>query len=84
MEWIEAIGPFDLDTERALFSRYAFDALVSKNSGGAATAAKLEVARENAVPVYLLRRPELPPVDAEFDAVERCVDFVAARQHEVA
>lgn len=77
MSWIGGIGPFDIDGERALFDRYRFDALVSKNSGGAATAAKLEVARERGVPVYLLQRPALVPADAEFGATGQCVEFIA-------
>jgi precorrin-6A/cobalt-precorrin-6A reductase len=40
--------------------------LISKNSGGDATEAKLEVARELKLPVLILKRPELPEVDREF------------------
>lgn len=59
-------GPFTLEGERALFGAEAFDVIVSKNSGGSATEAKLEVARERGLPVVMLRRPELPAVDREF------------------
>jgi len=59
-------GPFTLEGERALFSAEAFDVVVSKNSGGSATEAKLEVARERGLPVVMLRRPELAAVDREF------------------
>jgi precorrin-6A/cobalt-precorrin-6A reductase len=59
-------GPFTLEGERALFSAEAFDVVVSKNSGGSATEAKLEVARERGLPVVMLRRPALPAVDREF------------------
>ncbi|SFU25006.1 cobalt-precorrin-6A reductase [Paraburkholderia aspalathi] len=59
-------GPFTLEGERALFSAEAFDVVVSKNSGGSATEAKLEVARERSLPVVMLRRPALPAVDREF------------------
>jgi precorrin-6A/cobalt-precorrin-6A reductase len=62
-------GPFTLEGERALFSAEAFDVIVSKNSGGSATEAKLEVARERGLPVVMLRRPELPAVDREFASV---------------
>ena len=62
-------GPFTLEGERALFSAEAFDVVVSKNSGGSATEAKLEVARERGLPVVMLRRPELPAVDREFASV---------------
>ncbi|CAN7678183.1 cobalt-precorrin-6A reductase [Paraburkholderia sp. 22099] len=68
-------GPFTLEGERALFAAEAFDVVVSKNSGGGATEAKLEAARERGVPVVMLRRPPLPAVDREF---ERVADLLEA------
>ena len=43
------------------------DVVVSKNSGGKATEAKLEVARELGLPVVMLGRPALPDADRTFD-----------------
>lgn len=51
-------GPFALDEERSIMTRYAIDVLVAKASGGGATAAKLEAARLLGVPVIMLRRPQ--------------------------
>lgn len=68
-EVIGARGPFLIDDERALFERRDIDVLISKNSGSTATEPKLEVARERGVPVLILKRPALPPVEREF----RCV-----------
>ncbi|MGN7741281.1 cobalt-precorrin-6A reductase [Pseudomonas sp. 22526] len=65
-EVIGARGPFLIDSERELFERRRIDVLISKNSGSSATEPKLEVARERGVPVLILRRPPLPPVDREF------------------
>ncbi|MET1077007.1 MAG: cobalt-precorrin-6A reductase [Pseudomonas sp.] len=62
-------GPFSLDAERALFRRLGSDVLVSKNSGSAATEAKLQVARERGLPVLVLRRPALPAVERVFGSV---------------
>lgn len=59
-------GPFDLEAERQLFERLNCDVLVSKNSGGASTEPKLQVARERGLPVLLLRRPALPTVTWQF------------------
>jgi precorrin-6A/cobalt-precorrin-6A reductase len=64
---IDARGPFSLQGERSLFAAHAIDVVVSKNSGGTATEAKLEVARELRLPVVMLRRPSLPPADREFN-----------------
>jgi len=55
-------GPFTVARERRLFAEHAIDVLVSRNSGGAAVAAKLQVCRERALPVLMLERPSLPPV----------------------
>ncbi|WJN58106.1 cobalt-precorrin-6A reductase [Pseudomonas sp. SO81] len=67
---IAARGPFTLEDERTLFATEGFDVLVSKNSGGNATEAKLQVARELGLPVLLLARPELPEVERAFAAPE--------------
>ena len=54
-------GPFTVEDERALFARYDFDAMVTKNSGGDATAAKLVAARERKMKVYMVQRPRGQP-----------------------
>ena len=63
---IAARGPFALEDERALFANEGFDVLISKNSGGNATEAKLQVARERGLPVLILQRPPLPEVERSF------------------
>ncbi|MFI9584294.1 cobalt-precorrin-6A reductase [Streptomyces sp. NPDC052236] len=54
-------GPFTVESERELLRTHRIDVLVTKDSGGPATAAKLTAARELAVPVVVVRRPPPPP-----------------------
>jgi precorrin-6A/cobalt-precorrin-6A reductase len=77
---LAARGPFTLEGERALFALQAFDVVVSKNSGGSATEAKLEVARERGLPVVMQRRPELPAADREFERIEDLLDALQAAE----
>ncbi|EGH00095.1 Cobalt-precorrin-6x reductase [gamma proteobacterium IMCC2047] len=76
MRWVKAIGPFDLENERALMREHQVDVLVSKNSGGKATEAKLAAAREMGIPVLMLKRPELPADITVFDELDECVEAV--------
>ena len=59
---ILARGPFSRAGEEALLREERIDMLVSKNSGGDATYAKLEAARALGLPVVMVRRPARPPV----------------------
>ena len=78
---IGARGPFSIDGERALFTERRIDVVISKNSGGGATEAKLAVARELHVPVVMLKRPALPPATREFDDTASALQALAQWLH---
>lgn len=60
-------GPFVLEQERSLLQRYEIGAIVSKNSGGRATYAKIIAARELGIPVVMVQRPPVPEVEQVAD-----------------
>lgn len=53
-------GPYTVEDEVALMASYGVQVLVSKNSGGDQTAAKLVAARTLGIPVVMVERPALP------------------------
>ncbi len=68
---ILARGPFSLADELELMKRERVDSLVTKNSGGSATYAKIEAARALAIEVVIVRQPAAPEAEAlrDLDAV---------------
>ena len=66
-------GPYDVDGEVALLRQHAVDVLVTKDSGGAYTSAKLDAAAALGVPVVVLSRPAGPVGLREVSSVEACL-----------
>jgi precorrin-6A/cobalt-precorrin-6A reductase len=73
VELITARGPFKVEDEKALLEVHGIDVIVTKNSGGMATSAKLEAARALSLPVIMVERPALP----ETPSVETVADALA-------
>ena len=64
---ILARGPFALDDELELMRDERVEALVTKNSGGRGTYAKIEAARTLGVIVVMVRRPKAPEAETLYD-----------------
>ncbi len=75
-ELILARGPYEVAAERELVGRV--DVLVTKDSGGPQTSAKLTAARELRRPVLLIKRPERPGT-ATAETVPEAVEWVLHR-----
>ncbi|MFD3696368.1 cobalt-precorrin-6A reductase [Streptomyces sp. NPDC058646] len=69
-------GPFTLEGERELLARHRIDVLVTKDSGGSATAPKLTAAREAGIPVLVVRRPPAPGDVREASSVAAALDWL--------
>ncbi|OBB64477.1 cobalt-precorrin-6A reductase [Mycobacterium sp. 852014-50255_SCH5639931] len=69
-------GPYRYDGELALLREHGIDALVTKNSGGQMTRAKLDSAAALGIPVVMVARPPLPVGVAAVDSVEQAAEWV--------
>ena len=72
---ILARGPFTIDEETRLMREERIDVLVTKNSGGAQTDAKLQAARALQIPVIMIERPPLPEAQVTYD-LQNALAFV--------
>lgn len=77
MEVLLDRGPFTLEGERELIRRHRLDVLVTKDSGGDATAPKLAAAREAGIPVVVVRRPPVPEGVPVAATPEAAVEWLA-------
>ena len=71
-------GPYRYDDERKLLADFGIDALVTKNSGGTMTRAKIDAADDLGVPVVMVDRPALPAGVPAVPTVRAAADWVRA------
>ena len=69
-------GPYRYDDELSLLGEHRIDALVTKNSGGDMTRAKLDAAAALNVPVLMVARPALPAGAKVVGSVQDAADWV--------
>ncbi|MBY0443354.1 MAG: precorrin-6A reductase, partial [Mycobacteriaceae bacterium] len=69
-------GPYRYVDEYDLLSRYDIDVLVTKNSGGDMTRAKLDAAAALRIPIVMVARPPLPVGVRTAQTVDEAVEWV--------
>lgn len=77
-----ARGPFVVEQEMALMSREGVNVVVSKNSGGATTYAKIEAARLLGIQVVMIKRPRQDEAGDLHDAASVIAWLDAVRTHD--
>lgn len=70
-------GPYRYDDEFALLCEHRIDALVTKNSGGDMTRAKLDAAAALDIPVIMVARPPLPAGVSTVGTVHEAAEWVS-------
>jgi precorrin-6A/cobalt-precorrin-6A reductase len=75
LQFLQSRGPFNRDAELRLLTDERIEVVVSKNSGGAATYAKIEAARALGLPVVMIARPH-KPAGAVMTDVDACVAWL--------
>lgn len=80
VSYVSDRGPFSAADDGALMRAHAVDAVIAKNSGGAASYGKIAAARALGIEVTMLRRPA--PLDGP--AAETVDEVIAALDHAIA
>lgn len=78
MTLVTSRGPYTLEGETRLMRDHGIGLLVTKNSGGPMTAAKLQAARHLDVPVVMVQRPPLPPGTRTVPTVAGALRWITA------
>lgn len=71
-----ARGPFTLSGERELLAEHGITGLVTKDSGGSHTEAKLVAAAEQGATVVMIRRPKPPEGLSQVSTIEEVLDWL--------
>lgn len=74
--WLTSRAPFTPEGECRLMIEHAIDTLITKNSGGSATEAKLVAARMLGLSVILTQRPARPDME-QVEHAQAALDWIA-------
>jgi precorrin-6A/cobalt-precorrin-6A reductase len=79
--WVVLLGrgPYVLSQERSLLEDHRIDVLVTKDSGGSHTRAKLDAADQLGVEVVVVRRPQTPPGVTSVNDVDGAMRWLRTR-----
>jgi len=77
-EFVLSRGPYHYDNEFELLRSKGIEALVTKNSGGALTQAKLDAARALDIDVIMIDRPALPSGVAVVCSIQEAVEWAVS------
>jgi len=69
-------GPYRYESERDLMSEHAVDTLVTKDSGGEHTVAKLDAAADLGIPIVVVARPPLPTGTNSVRSIVEVLDWL--------
>ena len=75
-ELVLSRGPYHYDDEYELLRNRGIEVLVTKNSGGDLTKAKLDVARTIGIDVIMIDRPDLPAGVTQVSSVQQALAWV--------
>ncbi len=76
---LEDRGPYTIEGERAVMRRHDIEVVLTKDSGGAYTAAKLDAAAELGIPVIVVARPAIPSGADEVSTVAEVVSWLGEK-----
>jgi precorrin-6A/cobalt-precorrin-6A reductase len=71
-------GPYHYEDECELLRSRGIDVLITKNSGGALTEAKLDAARGLDIDVIMIERPSLPSGVAVVGSIQEALEWVVS------
>jgi precorrin-6A/cobalt-precorrin-6A reductase len=79
--YLQARGPFSLENELSLLQQHGINLLITKNSGGDYTYAKIVAARKLKIPVLMLARPKMNSADQCWK-VNQVMDWIVQNKSE--